>query len=115
RDDPAGAGREAGGEHTFGDADLGLDLAALGNLLDDPLGGALFAAEVAGRAAGSQRTHARPERLNPGREILARGAERVDPPRVAARVVLDHDQARAPALGLPLAQAAPDALGAGGG
>ena len=85
----------------------------LRHVLDDPLGGRLLAAEVAGRPPGGQRAGARDGPPPPRRELLDRGDHRLERPRVPAGVVLHDGQLRAAALRLPLAQPAAHPLGPG--
>ena len=68
-------------------------------------GEGLLAAEVAGRAPGRERDHAGPGQLQAGREGLDGLDHGLEGPGLAAVVALVHDQARAPALGLPPALA----------
>ncbi|MDT5042680.1 MAG: hypothetical protein QOE51_3665 [Actinoplanes sp.] len=99
--DLPGPGRQPRREHPVGDPDLTLHRARLRHLLDDPLGGGLLTAEIPDRPTGGDRAGTDPDHLDPDGDLLDRGDDRLEGPRVPARIMVDDHHLRAPALRLP--------------
>ena len=105
-DDPAGTGGEDRGGQLVGDTDLAFG-ARRGHRVDQPLGGGLFGAEVAGRPADREHQQARPQHLRPGHQVVHGGRHVLEMPGVACRIGGDDVEFRTPGLRLTAAQTAP--------
>ena len=84
-DDPPGAGREDGGGQLVGDSHLAFGTGG-GDGVDQPFGGGLLGAEVAGRAAHRQHQQARPQHLGARHHIVDARRHALEEPGVAGRI-----------------------------
>ena len=103
---PAGPGGEHRGGQLIGDTRLTFRSGG-GDGVDQPFGGGLLGAEVAGRTADRHHQQPRPQHLSARHHIIHRRDHAFEEPGVTGRVGHGDVHLRAAGLGLAPAQAAP--------
>ena len=92
--DPPARGGEQGGEGAVGDADRAVPAGEFGDRVEDPLGQRLFAALMAGRAAGRHQQHSGAQHVDPGGDRVHRGGDQLEQGGFMLPVRFQHERLR---------------------